>query len=79
MTVAVVPEGVAARTCFTRTPDVPGAVAGCSSGLETARGRFAEVVCIACELAACTVVPVLTDGAFGSNGPAEAQRLTRLR
>ncbi|MFC9825741.1 2-phosphosulfolactate phosphatase [Streptomyces erythrochromogenes] len=62
------PEAAAAHACFTHTPDVPAAVAGCSSGVELARGGFAEDVDIACELDAGTVVPVLADGAF------EAQR-----
>ncbi|MEE1664056.1 2-phosphosulfolactate phosphatase [Streptomyces sp. WAC07094] len=58
------PEAAAARACFTHTPDVAGAVAACSSGIELARSGFADDVVIATELNASAIVPVLTDGAF---------------
>ncbi|MFD9411610.1 2-phosphosulfolactate phosphatase [Streptomyces sp. NPDC059989] len=58
------PEAAAARGCFTQTADVAGAVAGCSSGIELARGGFADDVAVAAELDASAVVPVLADGAF---------------
>lgn len=58
------PEAAAARSSFAQTPDVAGAVAACSSGIELARGGFADDVAVAVESNASAVVPVLTDGAF---------------
>jgi 2-phosphosulfolactate phosphatase len=63
-------EAASARSCFTRTPDIAGAVAACSSGIELSRSGFADDVAVAIQVDAGTVVPVLTDGAFehGADG-----------
>ncbi|MEU1784682.1 hypothetical protein ABZ553_01850 [Streptomyces sparsogenes] len=61
------PEAAAARSAFAGTPDVAGAVAACSSGIELAEGGFAEDVAIAVELNASGVVPVLTQGTFDAS------------
>ncbi|WP_281062823.1 2-phosphosulfolactate phosphatase [Streptomyces iranensis] len=58
------PEAADARSSFTQTPDVAGAVAACSSGIELSRSGFADDVAIATELDTSVIVPVLTDGAF---------------
>ncbi|MEU7962748.1 2-phosphosulfolactate phosphatase [Streptomyces sp. NPDC049097] len=58
------PEAAAARACFAHTPDVAGAVAASSSGIELAHGGFPDDVVIATELNASAIVPVFTDAAF---------------
>ncbi|WP_405661203.1 2-phosphosulfolactate phosphatase [Streptomyces sp. RK9] len=61
---ALSPEAASAASAFVAAVDVGDAVASCSSGRELADGGYAEDVAIATELDACTVVPVLTHGAF---------------
>lgn len=58
------PEATAAAAVYTATPDVGEAVASCASGRELAQAGFAADVSVAREPDTCTVVPLLTDGAF---------------
>ncbi|MER5183137.1 2-phosphosulfolactate phosphatase [Streptomyces sp. NPDC002896] len=62
------PEAAMAAGAFAGTPDVSAAVTASSSGRELAEGGFAEDVAVATEMDACTVVPVLTGGAFAAAG-----------
>jgi 2-phosphosulfolactate phosphatase len=59
-------EAAAAAACFGATPDIEGAVASCVSGRELIAGGFAGDIAIAAELDSCTVVPVLSGGAFSA-------------
>lgn len=58
------PEAHAARACFEATTDVISAVSHCASGRELIDRGFADDAEIATEINACSIVPVLADGAF---------------
>lgn len=60
------PEAAVAAAAFAGTADVSAAVAASASGRELADAGFASDVAVATELDACTVVPVLTRGAFAA-------------
>lgn len=68
------PEARAARAAFAGSTDVVRAVRDCGSGVELSRQGFASDVDVAVELAASTVVPVLTDGAFRAERPLRPRR-----
>lgn len=62
------PEAAMAAAAFEGTTDLAAAVAASASGRELSDAGYAEDVGIATEADACTVVPVLHDGAFTAAG-----------
>ncbi|WP_328908320.1 2-phosphosulfolactate phosphatase [Streptomyces sp. NBC_00234] len=58
------PEAAMAAAAFAGTAEIAGAVSHSASGRELVDGGYADDVAVATETDACTVVPVLTDGAF---------------
>ncbi|MFC9246279.1 2-phosphosulfolactate phosphatase [Streptomyces sp. NPDC057136] len=60
------PEAATATAAFAGTEDIAVAVKHSASGRELIDGGYGEDVAVATELDGSTVVPVLTDGAFGA-------------
>ncbi|WP_329118202.1 2-phosphosulfolactate phosphatase [Streptomyces sp. NBC_01465] len=61
------PEAAMAAAAYGGVDNIAATVADCASGRELIEWGHADDVAIATELDACTVVPVLTDGAFAAS------------